>query len=290
MLEAGLRYLRNLRGFAQINLALARGQASRATRVPVMEDTRSWEFCGFSQNGEDGILDVLVDRIREPNRYFIEIGSSNGLENNTSWLSLVRRYSGLWIEADSVLAARSAELFGPLNHGVQVLSMALTPDNAAEVARRSLVSCPDVLSLDIDSYDYYAAAALLRSELRPRICVVEYNSALGPDATLAVPYPRVAAGLGGSSSKLYYGCSIAAWKRLFSSAGYVFLTVERNGVNAFFVDPAAFDGEFLQQPKGIDFAENYAQLVEFPGGWREQWDLISNLAFVDVSATGPART
>src|SRR6266849_1045876 len=61
----------------RINMALARGAASASLRRLDPTDPRSWEFSGFSQNGEDGILDYLVSHLKTENRYFIEIGASN---------------------------------------------------------------------------------------------------------------------------------------------------------------------------------------------------------------------
>ncbi len=51
-----------------------------------LRSPQSWEFSGFSQNGEDGILDVLRRQLKQRNRYFVEIGSADGLQNNSSWL------------------------------------------------------------------------------------------------------------------------------------------------------------------------------------------------------------
>jgi len=44
----------------QITLALARGGAPSSLRNIDPFNPGSWEFCGFSQNGEDGIIDLRV--------------------------------------------------------------------------------------------------------------------------------------------------------------------------------------------------------------------------------------
>jgi len=82
-------------------------------------DPISWSFSGFSQNGEDGIIDYLASRLRNPNYYFVEIGAADGLENNTSWLAIARRYSGLMLEADPDAAAVCQQMIsgpGGLKH------------------------------------------------------------------------------------------------------------------------------------------------------------------------------
>ena len=89
-----INYLHQMRSFQRINMALSRGAATSALRSIDLSDPDTWEFSGFSQSGEDGIIDVLCRNIKNPNRYFVEIGASDGLENNTTWLALARRWNG----------------------------------------------------------------------------------------------------------------------------------------------------------------------------------------------------
>ena len=62
-----------LRTHPRIAMALARAAAGIALRRVDPTRPSSWEFAGFSQNGEDGIIDYLCDRLVKPDRYFIEI-------------------------------------------------------------------------------------------------------------------------------------------------------------------------------------------------------------------------
>jgi len=55
------------------------------------------EYQVFSQNGEDGIIQEIFDRVGYTNKYFIEFGVENGLECNSTNL-LYKGWSGLWIE------------------------------------------------------------------------------------------------------------------------------------------------------------------------------------------------
>lgn len=59
--------------------------------------------------------------------------------------------------------------------------MFVTQDNIQQVKNISLYNDPDVFSLDIDSTDYYIAKAVMAMGFRPKIFVVEYNSAFGPE-------------------------------------------------------------------------------------------------------------
>src|SRR2546425_8526004 len=98
--QKAFRYVEFLRVAARINVAYTRAAASAPLRQ--LDPTRptTWGFSAFSQNNEDGITDYLLGRLRHSNRYFVEIGAGDGVENNTAWLALARRYSGLMIEGN----------------------------------------------------------------------------------------------------------------------------------------------------------------------------------------------
>ena len=38
----------------------------------------SWEFSGFSQHGEDGVIDFLIKQLNHKNEFFVEIGAADG--------------------------------------------------------------------------------------------------------------------------------------------------------------------------------------------------------------------
>jgi hypothetical protein len=262
---------------------LARGGLSRAARDLDPNDTTSWEFSAFSQNGEDGLIEQLVGRVRNPNRYFVEIGASDGLENNSSYLAFVRKYCGVMLDGDAVLVNRARHHLQAKNWGVKFLALRIEPNNIPTLLGECLELRPDFFSLDVDGVDLYIAEALLESGFRPRVVCVEYNSAFGPEAAVTIPY---AAGFDyhkAHGSGLYYGASVQGWIRLMSRYGYEFVTVDVNGINAFFIDPAAvdFDAAGLRR---LTFAENFAQRTRLRGDWRSQSALIEDLPRVDVNS------
>ncbi len=273
----------HLRALGRMNFALSRGGATSALRV--IDPTRplSWEFCGFSQNGEDGILDVLTRRLLAPDRSFVEVGSSDGLENNTTWLALARRHAGLWIEADEAAARSCRELLGPLNYGVETRNAFVTRESVLQLAGSLVHLDPDVFSLDIDGVDYHIVEALLAARVRPKIWVLEYNSAFGPDRAVTIPYEPGFRLTPRPGQNLYYGCSVAAWKALLGRAGYRFVTVDSNGVNCFFADPAAFDAAFLDALRGEGYLPNTSHTREYGRDWRAQWERLKARPLVEVA-------
>lgn len=283
MINKVLRYLKSLRSMQRVNMALARGAATSALRNIDIRDPSSWEFSGFSQNGEDGIIDVLTRHIIKPNRYFIEIGASDGIENNTAWLAMARRFSGIWVEGDPDTSKWCEYMFTALNYGVESVCMFVTKENASEFKSRVLHTNPDVFSLDIDGNDYYVADAILSAGFKPRIFVVEYNSAFGPENSVTIPYRDDFRCVRVHGDNLYYGCSISGWKTLFAKYGYTFVTVDVNGVNGFFIDATAFDENFVKGIGGLDFEENFAQLREYRKGWKDQYTFVEKRQMVTIA-------
>lgn len=263
----------------KVSIALSRGALTSALRQIDETNPDTWEFSAFSQNGEDGIIDFLLSKVKTPNRYFIEIGASDGTENNSSFLAIGKKYGGLMIEGNPNKSLICLHITS--SPFVDVISMFLSLANCDQLENLVLTKNPDYFSLDIDGVDYYVAQRLLELGFRPKIVTVEYNSVFGPNNTLTVKYDDNF-DVASHESRLYYGASITAWKILFESYGYKFITVEQNGVNAFFVNPSDFDSEFLSKINGTHFRENAHQLKKFKSNWKKQLELIQDMEFQTV--------
>src|SRR3954470_11972762 len=72
-------------------------------------DLRGYEECVSSQNGEDGIIREILQRIGVQRRYFVEFGVESGQECNCARLVRQEDWSGLFLEADAGQFARLAE-------------------------------------------------------------------------------------------------------------------------------------------------------------------------------------
>ncbi|MGC8643998.1 MAG: hypothetical protein ACP5XB_29415, partial [Isosphaeraceae bacterium] len=73
------------------------------------KDLNRHEFQAFSQNGEDGIIAEIFQRIGVTNRYFVEFGASDGFENNTALLVRPLGWRGLWIDGSPGAIRRAHE-------------------------------------------------------------------------------------------------------------------------------------------------------------------------------------
>ena len=282
---------------AQIGLALARAAATAPLRVIDPKEPRSWEFYGFSQHGEDGIVDYLCSRLLNPTRFFFEIGAANGIENCTAWLAFARSYGGVWVEGNPALCRQARAAIAKTIWNVHVVNRFVDPDSVPALLKMCPFRAPDVFSLDIDGVDFHVASRILKLGYRPKIWVVEYNSVFGPKRRVSVPdtpgFDRWAM----HQSGLYYGCSIGGWRSLFAAHGYAFVAVEQSGVNAFFIDPAEFPKGFTKGLRGETFRDNDGDFNEATRpykdaagddvlpvrDWRAQYERIAALPLVEIS-------
>jgi hypothetical protein len=283
MLKKIANFMYSLRDRQRIAISLAKGSAAMAARMVNLQNPVSWEFSGFSQNGEDGILQVLRSQLKQSNKYFVEIGAADGIDNNSAWLAIVEKYAGLMIEGDPALVERARRMVGHYSLGLEINNMFVDKNSAIALHKLALHDDPDVFSLDIDGNDYYVAAALLQTGFRPKIFVVEYNSAFGPADARTIQYAPTFRYAEAHSSELYYGVSIVGWRSFFAASGYQFVTVDRKGVNAFFVAPEYFHKDFLDAIVPLEFAENELQMRKFRVNHAEQFKLIAHMPFHTIT-------
>jgi len=265
----------------KITFKLNKASASRNATLDKF-NPYSWEFSGFSQNGEDGIISYLTTGIKNPNKYFVEIGASNGLENNTSYLAIAKGYSGLMIDGDKCNHIECKELMNRYCMGVECMDLFVDKDTIPELKNKMLYLEPDVFSLDIDGNDYYLAKTIIDSGIRPKIFVVEYNSAFGPEKSITINYDKTFRMTESHPSLLYYGVSLNGWKNFFEQNNYQFICVDSNGINGFFVDKKSFYIDFFENIKGFQFRENFWQFKKFKFGWEGQFQLIKEMDFYTI--------
>jgi hypothetical protein len=267
---------------SRLDMACARGALNVATRTVDPKRTWTWEFSAFSQNGEDGLIHHLLSMVKDPNRYFVEIGASDGLENNSAFLAFVKKYDGVMVEGDPFKARNAARFLQALNWGVKYLNLFMTPQRVSELAEKCVRLDPDFFSLDIDGNDFYIARGCLDAGFRPKVVCVEYNSAFGPERAITIPYRPDFNYVRAHPSGLYYGVSLEGWKKLFTDRGYEFVTVDTRGVNALFVDPGTVDNALFDHLQRVEFAENFAHQTRLSSGWERQFSEVDSLPYVTI--------
>ena len=153
----------------RILIKLTKGIAMSQSRNIDLVNPHTWEFSGFSQNGEVGIIDFLRSKLSANNQYFIEIGSADGIDNNTAWLLFARSYNGIMIDGNINLTERAQRMVSSYSIGLRICNMFVTIKSIKNIKAISKTLNPDVLSLDIDGNDYYLVESILLNNLKPRI-------------------------------------------------------------------------------------------------------------------------
>lgn len=227
-------------------------------------DLSRYELRVFSQNGEDGVLVEILNRIGVTHHYFVEFGIQEGVEGNCVLLADVLGWSGLFLEADPDFFAGVSRKYA--GSRVRVVQELVTADRFDEILTAADVPTDlDVLSIDIDGNDVYVWDALTSHQ--PRVVVVEYNSGIAGEGPLAQPHVPDRSWDGGSA----WGSSLSALETVARRKGYTLVHTDLSGVNAFFVR------DDLVAAVGVDRAprrsQNYGltgitqQPSEPPGGW-----------------------
>jgi ElaB/YqjD/DUF883 family membrane-anchored ribosome-binding protein len=221
-----------------------------------------------SQNEEDGILLALFKKVGISNRRFVEIGSgTNG--GNSGFLARECGWSGLMIDASAERILKIQSRYNPRR--VKAVSSWVTRENINQLlTENGFGGEVDLLSLDIDSVDYWVWEAL--TVCSPRVAVIEYNSAFGPDLAVTVPYEAMF-DRHRKKARYYYGASLAAFDHLAQKKGYRLIAAEPRGVNAFFLR-----NDVMPSIPACDVQTAF-QMIEKHGG-RVDSNVIDHYAFL----------
>ncbi|MCW2601822.1 MAG: hypothetical protein JWM02_3651, partial [Frankiales bacterium] len=135
-----------------------------------------------SQCGEDGILAELRRRLRLNSGSFVEFGAWDGKHLSNTYALLADGWKGVYIEGDET---RFADLLKMKEaHGDSVVAVCAYvgvcgPDSLDELLSKTFIPLEfDVLSIDIDSYDFQVWFSL--TNYSPKIVIIEGNSQVLP--------------------------------------------------------------------------------------------------------------
>ena len=226
------------------------------------------EFCGFSQWGEDGIIDWLVERLPGISRTFVEFGVENYRESNTRLLLFLRNWRGLVMDGSTqhISDIQRQDIYW--RYDLTAKCAFIDRDNVNELISTAGFSGDiGLLSVDIDGNDYWVWQAI--DVVSPAIVVCEYNAVFGDRCQLSVPYQEDFQRTRAHYSNLYFGASLPAFVKLGEEKGYTFVGTTTAGCNALFVrdDFAPLIDEALDN------------ICAFPSSLRESRDAQGRLTF-----------
>lgn len=258
-------------------------------RIPYLSDV---EFRGFSQWGEDGIIDWLLSRLKGIPETFIEFGVEDYRESNTRLLLYLRNWRGLVMDGSEahVRSIQSQDIYW--RYDLAAKCAFIDKDNINElIASSGLDGDIGLLSIDIDGNDYWVWQAI--EVVRPVVLVCEYNAVFGDVHRLSVPYQADFQRTSAHHSNLYFGASLPALIHLGEQKDYRFVGTNSNGCNAFFVRadyaPAVVEAidEIRSYPSRFREARDANAQLTFARG-AQRADIIRHLPVVDL-VTGRTR-
>jgi hypothetical protein len=198
------------------------------------QNISDYEFKIFSQWGEDGIIQHLINSVQIENKTFIEFGVEDFFESNCRFLLMKDNWKGYVIDGSEANIARIRASYYFWRHHLNTKQAFITKDNINELLAESRFEEDlGLLSIDLDGIDYFVLEAI--SMYRPRILIAEFNDVFGSQRAITVPYRADFNRTKAHYSNLYFGASIAAISILAESKGYAFVGTGSMGGNAFFV-------------------------------------------------------
>lgn len=199
-------------------------------------DLRAAELNYFSQSGEDGVIQKLLQVIPPTSHYVVDFGCSDGVTySNSRRLITHDGWSGLLMDGShaAILQAKTAFAEYPK---AKVVETFVYPGNVETLFEQYGVPQDlDVLSIDIDSNDYYVWKVI--HDYHPKIVIIEFNSAFPPPQKKVVQFHPMNYWDGDSD---YFGASIQSLYELGKKKGYELVHCSSMGINLIFVEKKYF--------------------------------------------------
>ncbi|MGI0484137.1 hypothetical protein ACN4EK_01800 [Pantanalinema rosaneae CENA516] len=192
------------------------------------------EFKVFSQWGDDGIIQWLVNHLEFPHETFIEFGVENYRESNTRFLMMNHNWSGLVMDGSeaNVSEITNSEYFW--RYDLTAKAIFIHRDNINELLLASGFDQEvGILHIDLDGNDYWIWQEI--TVISPIVVILEYNSVFGVERAITVPYDQNFYRTTAHYSNLYFGASLPALHQLSQKKGYAFIGCNSAGNNAYFV-------------------------------------------------------
>lgn len=192
------------------------------------------DFKIFSQNGEDGIIDFLLEKLEIKNPKFVEIGVENYEESNTRFIYETRNCNGLIID-NSINLKKLERNLDLWKGNLVALKETVNSKNINTILEKNNFNKNiDLFSIDIDGIDYWVVEKL--PEKISKIFVAEYNPLYGADLEITVPNFDNFNRTKQHYSNLYWGMSLKALVNLMIKKKFIFVGVNALKNNAFFIN------------------------------------------------------
>lgn len=208
---------------------------SRLNRnIDKLNNVSQAEFKIFSQWGDDGIIDWLVEHLNIEHKLFVEFGVENYTESNTRFLMMHKNWSGLIFDGSQRHIDDVKNSYYYWMYDLTAKKAFIDKNNINQlISEWSSVQDIGLLHIDIDGNDYWIWEEI--DCIQPIIVIVEYNALFGNERAITIPYQADFYRSQAHHSNLYYGASLKALDVLANKKGYTFIGCNTAGNNAYFI-------------------------------------------------------
>lgn len=229
------------------------------------------EFKIFSQFGDDGIIQWLINNIEIDNEFFVEFGVENYKEANTKFLMFNNNWSGFVMDGsnNNINNLKKQDYFWKYN--LIAKDVFITKDNINNLLLEQNIN-PNIglLHIDLDGNDYYIFDEI--NCINPNILILEYNSLFGIDREISVPYREDFNRTKAHYSNLFFEASLKSLHSLAYKKGFIFIGCNQAGNNAYFIRKDKINSKI----KEVSLEDGYV-ISKF----RESRDINGSLNFLD---------
>ena len=186
----------------------------------VYEETElsKYKKIAHSQNGEDGIIEEIFNRITLSKKFFVEFGGWDGINlSNTANLRINQLWDGVLFEGDGEKVKQN-------ENTIKIYNEYVTSQNVNELFEKYNVPKNfGLLSIDVDGDDPYIFESIDYSRFSPDLIVIEYN----PGLPNHIPIRYEEQGINQTREKVemgYFGANINSMYDIATKKGYKFVT------------------------------------------------------------------
>lgn len=232
----------NRSDFDTLKLMMGKSLSNQVKSVEKIESLHEVEFKVYSQWGDDGIIQWLIQNLDFENRTFIEFGVSNYDEANTRFLMMNDNWSGFIMDGSksNIEYIRNSDYYW--KYDLTAKEAFIDRENVNALIKSSGFDKEvGILHIDLDGNDYWIWEEL--DVVSPTLLILEYNSVFGSERAITVPYDKDFVRTNAHYSNLYFGASLLALCELSEKKGYRFIGCNSAGNNAFFVREDRMNGK-----------------------------------------------
>ena len=199
-----------------------------------LKNLNNIEYKVFSQSGEDGIIDFLLNNLKIIKPKFIEIGVGDYSESNTRFIYERCSPKGLIIDCVNELEKKVSKNIKMWTGDLKVIENYVDSKNILNILQENnFIDNIDLFSIDIDGIDYWILEKLPSNF--SKIAIVEFNANFGEKLEITVPNIDNFNRTTYHYSNLCFGMSLKAAINIMEKKNYYFIGTNLMRTNAFFI-------------------------------------------------------